>query len=445
MPKRLALFQTIVRLVLLSGVVCCLSNKLVAIDFNQFASLYSPEGICSDNAGNIYVTSLNPDNVFEEYLTKYSSTASIENRIVLEHAGRLEYDPSSDKIWMLARRQFYLINPADLSMQSLFTIADLEINTEQIFDIATGTSFVGYIDPFNAFYEDFDLYRQEGNLTLFVGGFYQAWHFILRIHLTDNTPESAMVILTSGATLSPEDNSPHGIAVNSQGQVLTTLGWAGPVTITDRPVEFGADFPGEGSQPPEYLFDEYKMFTGRGMTTDGNDNFYIATGWSGGGSAAAGPSIIGIPSALDTVLVFRMSSLFANPRDVCVDQASGLCYLTDADADFFGDYDAIWTLDALTAIASDPFSIIPEHTLGQNFPNPFNSITTISFSLIQSGNVSLVVYDVEGRVVDWLIKGFNQAGNYQVQWDGSGLSSGIYFYRLRSNHFTSMRKMLLVK
>ena len=89
--------------------------------------------------------------------------------------------------------------------------------------------------------------------------------------------------------------------------------------------------------------------------------------------------------------------------------------------------------------------------LRQNFPNPFNPETTISFDLDDHAIVSLHIYDVTGQVVRELISGQNfAAGRYEQLWDGKdnrGLTvgSGLYLYRIQSDKFTAMRKMVLLK
>ncbi len=81
-----------------------------------------------------------------------------------------------------------------------------------------------------------------------------------------------------------------------------------------------------------------------------------------------------------------------------------------------------------------------------NFPNPFNPKTKILFSLNNTENVSLKIYDVFGREIKTLIdKKFMSDGNYKIDFDGSNFNSGIYFYKLTTNNFSEMKKMVLVK
>lgn len=83
--------------------------------------------------------------------------------------------------------------------------------------------------------------------------------------------------------------------------------------------------------------------------------------------------------------------------------------------------------------------------LAQNYPNPFNPSTTIAYSLKKSGHVTLTVYDLLGRVVASLVDAEKPAGEYTMQFNASGLSSGIYIYRIFMNGETFSRKMMLIK
>lgn len=85
-------------------------------------------------------------------------------------------------------------------------------------------------------------------------------------------------------------------------------------------------------------------------------------------------------------------------------------------------------------------------SLTQNYPNPFNPITTINYQLNEPSKVSLVVFNTLGEVVVQLVEQQQQsAGDYQIQFDGSNLSSGIYFYRMHINGSVKTRKMVLLK
>jgi hypothetical protein len=96
------------------------------------------------------------------------------------------------------------------------------------------------------------------------------------------------------------------------------------------------------------------------------------------------------------------------------------------------------------AISGD-LSEILEFNLEQNYPNPFNPSTEFSFSLPSSEYVTLKVYDILGREVSKLIEEKLNVGVYKIRFDGSRLSSGIYFYSLNTIKYNSVKKMQLIK
>lgn len=83
--------------------------------------------------------------------------------------------------------------------------------------------------------------------------------------------------------------------------------------------------------------------------------------------------------------------------------------------------------------------------LSQNYPNPFNPATQIRFSIPAAGFVNLSVFDFSGRKVAELVNGTNPAGEFSVDFNATGLSSGVYFYRLTAGNFTEVKKMTLLK
>lgn len=83
--------------------------------------------------------------------------------------------------------------------------------------------------------------------------------------------------------------------------------------------------------------------------------------------------------------------------------------------------------------------------LHQNFPNPFNPSTTISFSLPEKMNAKLSIYNAIGQVVDVLANREFSAGTHTLNWIANNLSSGIYFYELKTDKFSSVKKLILTK
>lgn len=89
--------------------------------------------------------------------------------------------------------------------------------------------------------------------------------------------------------------------------------------------------------------------------------------------------------------------------------------------------------------------IVKDFHLSQNFPNPFNPSTKISFSLPAEENVILKVFDITGRETGTLVNQKMKAGVHEISFDGNSLSSGVYFYRIQTSRFTDVKKMILVK
>ena len=83
--------------------------------------------------------------------------------------------------------------------------------------------------------------------------------------------------------------------------------------------------------------------------------------------------------------------------------------------------------------------------LYQNYPNPFNPVTYIRYSLPEAGFVKLTVHNLLGQEVAKLVSADQQAGDYSVTFDGSRLSSGVYYYRVRSGLYGDIKRMLLLK
>ncbi|MEW5798840.1 MAG: T9SS type A sorting domain-containing protein, partial [Bacteroidota bacterium] len=86
-----------------------------------------------------------------------------------------------------------------------------------------------------------------------------------------------------------------------------------------------------------------------------------------------------------------------------------------------------------------------EFALEQNYPNPFNPSTMINYQLPMTNHVTLKVYDAIGREVATLVNEVKEAGSYTVQFDGTKLSSGIYFARLQSGEKSQVKKLMLMK
>jgi hypothetical protein len=107
---------------------------------------------------------------------------------------------------------------------------------------------------------------------------------------------------------------------------------------------------------------------------------------------------------------------------------------------------------SLTLVATEQMTGIEEEdeishdfALLNNFPNPFNAQTTLDYSLPVDGPVTLEVYDLLGRKIETLFEGFQSAGEHWIIWDGGDQTSGVYFYRIRTENKTETKKMTLMK
>ncbi len=97
-------------------------------------------------------------------------------------------------------------------------------------------------------------------------------------------------------------------------------------------------------------------------------------------------------------------------------------------------------------ISTDVQEELPvSYSLEQNYPNPFNPATQIKYTLAKAGIVNLKIYDVLGREVADLVNKYQEAGKYTVNFNASKLASGVYIYRIDSNSFSSVKKMMLIK
>jgi hypothetical protein len=136
-------------------------------------------------------------------------------------------------------------------------------------------------------------------------------------------------------------------------------------------------------------------------------------------------------------------------------------------ADFMGDYIGIcysngklwpfwmdnysgncqaWTTSVIITGAEPISNEIPgEYSLSQNYPNPFNPTAVIKYTLPKQGLVKMAIYDILGKEVSSPVNEIKHAGTYEVVFDASGLTSGVYFYKLTAGDYLETKKMMLIK
>lgn len=120
--------------------------------------------------------------------------------------------------------------------------------------------------------------------------------------------------------------------------------------------------------------------------------------------------------------------------------------LRAVDAAYLGSFVATGEFSiGVTSTGNENDNLPISYSVEQNYPNPFNPATVIKYAIPAEGLVTIKIYNALGEEVKALVNEIKQAGNYQVTFDASGLSSGVYFYRINSGKFTETKKMILAK
>ena len=103
-------------------------------------------------------------------------------------------------------------------------------------------------------------------------------------------------------------------------------------------------------------------------------------------------------------------------------------------------------LTSIDSLSQDNKDTNPsDFVLSQNYPNPFNPTTKIRYSISQTSNVIIKVFDILGNEIETLVNEEKLIGNYEVEFNAINLPSGIYFYHLRAGNFFETKKMILLK
>ena len=111
------------------------------------------------------------------------------------------------------------------------------------------------------------------------------------------------------------------------------------------------------------------------------------------------------------------------------------------------DFNCDYNVEDITSIENELFSsdIPVEYALQQNYPNPFNPSTKIKYSVAKAGNIKIVIYNLLGQEIKTLLNDYKLTGKHNVVVDGSNLTSGVYFYSIKTGDFYQTKKMLLMK
>ena len=98
----------------------------------------------------------------------------------------------------------------------------------------------------------------------------------------------------------------------------------------------------------------------------------------------------------------------------------------------------------ITGIEEKQQDAISDYHIEQNYPNPFNPTTKINYKIPKTSFVTIKFYDVLGKEITTLVNEEKHAGNYQVDFDGRNLTSGVYFYKFQAGSFVETKKMVLL-
>ena len=168
-----------------------------------------------------------------------------------------------------------------------------------------------------------------------------------------------------------------------------------------------------------------------GVTIDDSGNFYLS-------------------SHMNTGSIYKYNNDFSDEPEVVSqghNQPAGLTYNNRDDVLVVPNYgsNTVSFIQIETAI-NDNSRILPDnYNLPLAYPNPFNSSTMISYSLLNAGDVELCFYDILGRKIGTIFKGYQMAGNHSVNWNAGQYSSGIYFCKIASEFNTDIVKMTFIK
>jgi hypothetical protein len=114
---------------------------------------------------------------------------------------------------------------------------------------------------------------------------------------------------------------------------------------------------------------------------------------------------------------------------------------------YLGTDNGVWRrpLSEITSVEEHSTDLPSSYILLQNFPNPFNPSTIISYQLPIGGNVTLKIYDILGNEMETLVDEFKPAGKYETEFNAASLPSCVYFYSLKAGDYIDTKKMLLLK
>lgn len=254
--------------------------------------------------------------------------------------------------------------------------------------------------------------KADTNGYLYVSNFNASARTIYKINTADNQ-------FWAYATV---PRQPNGVYVDYKRNRLLVVAWGGGATIMAVSLTDSTNVTTLVTTPYGNL---------DGISLDRNDHVYCSA------------YVSGIIFRYDINFAFppvTVSSGHTNPADIYVNRITDTLAVPNAGSNSV----SFVSLSVPTGLQNTS-SIANDYSLSQNYPNPFNPATTISFDVKSKGMVTLKVYDILGNEVTSLVNEELNSGSYNISFDASAYTSGVYFYELQSGSFRDVKKMLLVK
>ena len=235
----------------------------------------------------------------------------------------------------------------------------------------------------------------------------------------------------------------ESVTIMDGGNVLMTLYPAQTVALN------GAQF-----RCPQDAFcasrDKFVDLAGGGLSVpisldvDGQYTVQFTYMIRGGGDASADISVNGL-QAVNQVFAGEDSTFVElSINDIPMQSGSNTLDISNVSGNLAIDRFDLFIVEEV-GVSNEPSELVEGFELRQNYPNPFNPTTQISFTLPQASDVTLSVYNVIGQRVAVLANDVLQSGQHTYSFDASNLASGMYLYRLQTDNFSSVRKMMLIK
>jgi hypothetical protein len=213
------------------------------------------------------------------------------------------------------------------------------------------------------------------------------------------------------------------LIVVATGAMLTAAAMANQFTFTDY------DFNGVDCFPQSTAGWNFELVAGDGLEIVSFDDlgWGYAVLYTGGGELTV---------TLSDCEVAMLGAMF-------------IVGLPNVDFNFYfnsAEVDVIYFPMTFCDFCDDPTEIVPtEFALADAYPNPFNPVTTIDYSISEPCHATLTVFNVAGQEVVTLVDGEMEVGNFNVTFDAADMASGVYFYKLNAGDFSAIKKMTLVK